>query len=74
MVNGVWYKVEEALPPSDYQYDGSVSVEVAVVLKEGSISKGFRYYTAGPNCWAIFDGKDTEAQDSDVAYWTVIPV
>ena len=75
MVNGVWYKVDEALPPPDYQYyNGCVSIEVAIVLKKGDIRRGFRYYTAVPNYWIIFDRKDREVKDSDIAYWTMIPI
>lgn len=74
MVNGIWYKVDEALPPPDKKQMGRTSVEVAIVLKQGYIKRGFRYYMSGPNCWAILGGeKDLQVGDDDIVYWTMIP-
>lgn len=71
MVKDIWYSLEEALPPFDKEFN--CSVEVAIVLKSGDVQRGFRYYTDGPSCWAIFDGKDTEVRDEDIVAWSRIP-
>ncbi len=72
MINGVWYKVDEALPPLDD--DGISSIVVALVLKSGTITKGFRCYFAGPNCWqVILDGRNIELKDDRIAWWSKAP-
>lgn len=71
MVNGVWFRLDEALPPLDN--DGKSSIAVVLVLKSGALATGFRYYNSGPNCWAILDGKDTELRDNEIAGWSKIP-
>lgn len=76
MVNGVWFRLDEALPPLGRKMsenECNCSVTVAIVLKSGDICKGFRYYESGPSCWAILDGKDTELSDDDIVGWTFLP-
>ena len=76
MVNGVWYSVDEALPPHKDEYQ---SIEVIVVLKSGEVGKGYRYYYPDKQDWCFYAGigefKDIEIlQDDDIVYWTVAPV
>ena len=71
MINGVWFRLDEALPPLDG--DSCCSITVALVLKSGALAKGFRYYNLRPSCWAILDQKDTELSDNEIAGWSKIP-
>ena len=72
MVNGVWFRLDEALPPLDN--DGNSSIAVALVLKSGVVAKGFRCYNSEPNCWqVILDGRDIELKDDKIAGWSKIP-
>lgn len=74
MINGVWFKLDEALPPLD-DSNGDCSIAVALVLKSGVLAKGFRYYNSEPNCWwVILDGKDIKLKDDEIAGWSKIPL
>lgn len=73
MVNGVWYKIDEALPPL-YDSNGDCSIAVALVLKSGVITRGYRCYNSESNCWqVILDGKNAELKDDRIAGWSKIP-
>ena len=77
MENRVWYSIKEALPPLDKKVcdnDCNCSVVVALVLKSGVLTKGFRYYESGSSCWAILDGKDTELSDDEIIGWSQVPI
>lgn len=76
MVNGVWYSVDEALPPLENEYR---SVEVIIALKSGEIGKGRRYYHLDGQYWVFYSRvnedffNDVETLDDDsVAYWTLL--
>lgn len=69
MENRVWYSVKEALPPLD-DNDCNCSVIVALVLKSGVLTKGFRQ----SNCWVILDGKDTKLSDDEIISWSQVPI
>lgn len=76
MINEVWFKLDEALPPLDEKVgsdDCNCSIIVALVLKSGMLVRGFRYYESGSSCWAILDQKDTELSDNEIAGWSKIP-
>lgn len=72
MVKGVWFSLDEALPPLDSSSD-YYSITVALVLKSGALVRGLRSYNSESNRWVILDGKDTELRDNEIAGWSKIP-